>query len=191
VGKGTGLGLSICYGIVKEHGGEITAHNHAAGGAVLEVRLPAAVGEKPVTENDRIVARRESRLEGHVLLIDDEDALLDLEREVLIAAGLSVVTANTGATAVDLLQQQEFDAVFLDSKIPGAWSSQDVYRHIEQQQPHLVSKTVLVLSDISDPTVKAFVEATQIFCLVKPFEVSDLLSVTRRVMKRARATAHT
>jgi PAS domain S-box-containing protein len=190
VGKGTGLGLSICYGIVKEHGGEITAHNHAAGGAVLEVRLPVAVGEKPVTENDRIVARRESRLEGSVLLIDDEDALLDFEREVLTAAGLSVVTASTGASAVDLLQQQDFDAVFLDSKIPGAWSSEDVYRHIEQHQPHLVSKTVLVLSDISDPNVKAFVEATQIFCLVKPFEVSDLLSVARRVMKRARAAAH-
>jgi two-component system NtrC family sensor kinase len=190
VGKGTGLGLSICYGIVKEHGGEITAHNHSAGGAVLEVRLPAAVGEKPVTESDRIVARRESRLEGHVLLIDDEDALLDLEREVLTAAGLRVVTANTGGSAIDLLQQQDFDAVFLDSKIPGTWSSQDVYRHIEQQQPHLVSKTVLVLSDISDPNVKAFVEATQIFCLVKPFEVADLLSVARRVMKRARAAAH-
>ena len=190
VGKGTGLGLSICYGLVKEHGGEITAHNHPEGGAVLEVRLPVAVGEKPVTENDRIVARRESRLEGNVLLIDDEDALLDFEREVLTAAGLTVATASTGASAIDLLQEQDFDAVFLDSKIPGAWSSQDVYHHIEQQQPHLVSKTVLVLSDISDPNVKAFVEATQIFCLVKPFEVADLLSVARRIMKRARAAAH-
>ena len=43
VGKGTGLGLSICYGIVKEHGGDITAHNASEGGAVIEVRLPMAV----------------------------------------------------------------------------------------------------------------------------------------------------
>jgi two-component system NtrC family sensor kinase len=43
VGKGTGLGLSICYGIVKEHGGEITCHNNIAGqGATFIVRLPAA-----------------------------------------------------------------------------------------------------------------------------------------------------
>jgi len=59
VGKGTGLGLSICYGIVKEHGGEISAQNHPEGGALLQVRLPVAVGEKPVSERDLIVARRE------------------------------------------------------------------------------------------------------------------------------------
>ena len=43
VGKGTGLGLSICYGIVKEHGGEILYHNNLGGeGATFIVRLPAA-----------------------------------------------------------------------------------------------------------------------------------------------------
>ncbi len=43
VGKGTGLGLSICYGIVKEHGGEILCHNNTAGqGATFIVRFPAA-----------------------------------------------------------------------------------------------------------------------------------------------------
>ena len=43
IGKGTGLGLSICYGIVREHGGEITCHNNADGeGATFIVRLPAA-----------------------------------------------------------------------------------------------------------------------------------------------------
>jgi two-component system NtrC family sensor kinase len=42
VGKGTGLGLSICYGIVKEHGGEILCHNNLGGqGATFIVRLPA------------------------------------------------------------------------------------------------------------------------------------------------------
>ena len=42
VGKGTGLGLSICYGIIKEHGGEISARNREEGGAIVEVCLPAA-----------------------------------------------------------------------------------------------------------------------------------------------------
>ena len=43
VGKGTGLGLSICYGIVREHGGEITCQNNSDGpGATFTVRLPVA-----------------------------------------------------------------------------------------------------------------------------------------------------
>jgi PAS domain S-box-containing protein len=189
VGKGTGLGLSICYGIVKEHGGEISATNHREGGALIQVRLPVAVGEKPVTERERIVARRESRLEGHVLLVDDEEAVLDFEREVLSAAGLSVVTAGSGGDAVRRLHEQEFDAVFLDSKLPGEWSSEDVYHWIEESRPELVSRTILVLSNVSDSGVRVFVDATKIMCLVKPFEVADLLAIARRVLRRAKAAA--
>ena len=43
VGKGTGLGLSICYGILREHGGDVTCHNnHRGPGATFVVRLPLA-----------------------------------------------------------------------------------------------------------------------------------------------------
>jgi two-component system NtrC family sensor kinase len=44
LGKGTGLGLSICYGIIKEHSGEITASNHLQGGAIFQIRLPLGAG---------------------------------------------------------------------------------------------------------------------------------------------------
>ncbi len=40
IGRGVGLGLSACYGIVQEHGGEITCANHVAGGAVFRISLP-------------------------------------------------------------------------------------------------------------------------------------------------------
>jgi two-component system NtrC family sensor kinase len=189
VGKGTGLGLSICYGIVQEHGGEISAQNHPSGGALLQVRLPVAAGEKPVTERDRIVARRESRLEGSVLLVDDEEAVLDFEREVLGAAGLKVVTATSGANAIEILKREDFDIVFLDSKIPGTLSSEDVFHWIEQNRTEFVSRTVLVLSNVSDPSVRVFVDATKLLCLVKPFEVADLLAITRRILRRARAAS--
>ena len=189
VGKGTGLGLSICYGIVQEHGGEISAQNHPSGGALLQVRLPATAGEKPVTENDRIVARRESRLEGSVLLVDDEEAVLDFERAVLTAAGLKVFTATSGVEAIELLEKEDFDIVLLDSKIPGTLSSEDVFHWIEQSRTELVSRTVLVLSNVSDPSVRVFVDATKLLCLVKPFEVADLLAMARRVLRRARAAS--
>jgi DNA-binding response OmpR family regulator len=147
------------------------------------------VGEKPVTERDRIVARRESRLEGSVLLVDDEEAVLDFEREVLTAAGMKVSSATSGEKAVDYLKNEDFDIVFLDSKIPGSWSSEDVFRWMEKHRPELAPRTVLVLSNVSDPSVRAFVDATKILCLVKPFEVSDLLAVVRRVLRRVKAAS--
>jgi len=54
VGKGTGLGLSICYGIVREHGGEIVCHNNQGGqGACFRVRLPAAERGALVAAGDK------------------------------------------------------------------------------------------------------------------------------------------
>src|SRR6202167_2074092 len=70
VGKGTGLGLSICYGIVKEHGGDITAHNAAEGGAVIDVRLPMAATAGAVPEAAPVIPpKREGAIQGPVLLV--------------------------------------------------------------------------------------------------------------------------
>ena len=192
VGKGTGLGLSICYGIVKEHGGEISAYNDPQSGAVLQVRLPIAVGQRPITESERIAIRRsESQLKGRVLVIDGSERLLDTEREVLTAAGLDVVTLAAGQSALQRLQQQTFDAVFLDSKVSGAESSEQILSWIQESQPTLVPKTVLVIGDISDPGIDVFAYAKKIVCLVKPYEVSDLLTLVRRILRPIKAAVQT
>jgi two-component system NtrC family sensor kinase len=190
IGKGTGLGLSICYGIVKEHGGEIFASNHPNGGALLQVRIPASAGDKPMTEQERIEARRDSQLEGTVLLIDDEEVVLEFEREVLVAAGLNVITVTSGAEAIEQMQQHKFDAIFLDSKIPGAYTSEQIYRWMEDATPEMATRTVLVLSNVSDASVRSFVETKKLSYLVKPFEVTDLMATARRLLPRAKATVH-
>src|SRR4029077_12212696 len=63
VGKGTGLGLSICYGIVKEHGGDISARNRESGGAVIQIRLPGS-GRADATEQVVAGAARQRGLPG-------------------------------------------------------------------------------------------------------------------------------
>jgi two-component system NtrC family sensor kinase len=189
VGKGTGLGLSICYGIVKEHGGEISAFNHPQGGAVVHVRLPIAVGQKPVTESERIAIRRsDSLLKGHVLLIDGADSL-DTEREVLTAAGVEVDTLGSQESVIQRLQQQAFDAFFLDSRACVAEPVEDVMRWIQDHRPELAAKTVLIISDIAEPGIDVFTYAARILCLVKPYEVSDLLAVVRRILRPVKAVA--
>ena len=124
--------------------------------------------------------------QGRIPLPREEDQI-DFEGEVLRAAGLEVVTAGSGAAAVEHLKNQEFNAVFLDSRIPGEWSSEDVYRWIADSRPGLLGRTVLVLSNVSDPGIRLFVDATKVLCLVKPFEVADLLAVTRRLLRRVKA----
>src|SRR5437867_4998520 len=71
VGKGTGLGLSICYGIVKEHGGDITARSRPGGGAIIEVRLPSA-GRTPAPEKMLPVPHHELAIEGRIPMVEDE-----------------------------------------------------------------------------------------------------------------------
>jgi signal transduction histidine kinase/CheY-like chemotaxis protein len=185
VGKGTGLGLSICYGIIKEHGGVIAAENHSQGGALISIRLPAA-GDKPMTEGERIVARREPKLSGSVLLVEAEQPTLDFEREVLSAAGLKVVALSSGARAVELLGHDSFDVVLLDSKIAGPVSCEEVIQWIHQSRPDLEDKTVLMPATSPEAEGNVSPGSGKGLFLVKPFEVTDLLGVVRRVLRDTR-----
>ena len=121
VGKGTGLGLSICYGIVKEHGGEISARNGDGGngGAVIEIKLPAA-GGAVVPRPEPEAPKRETAINGRILLVEDEEAVLEFERDVLAGAGAKVTTVTTMEQMKSVLASQSFDAVVINGKMPGA-----------------------------------------------------------------------
>lgn len=62
VGKGTGLGLSICYGLIKEHKGQISCANRPEGGAIFRVELPAVFALFPVRSAANSAAATSSRL---------------------------------------------------------------------------------------------------------------------------------
>ena len=139
-----------------------------------------------MTEGERIVARRESKLQGRVLLVDDEGAL-DFEREVLCAAGLDVVTANCRDKAVDLLKQQSFDMLLLDSKAPGQLSSEGFFQWLREAQPQTATRTILMLPPTNDSSPRSFVNSEHVLCFMKPFEASELLMVLRRVLRATKA----
>jgi len=191
VGKGTGLGLSICYGIVKEHGGDIAARNGAEGGAVIEVRLPVAACAVAVSEAPVPAPRpREGAIEGRVLLVEEEEAVLDFERDVLAGAGANVVTARKSEDVKTRLLSEPFDAVIMNGKIPGEWSAREAYAWLKENCPGMEKHVLFTFSNgVEQGEDRAQLQENNVPCLVKPFEVADLISHTRRLLHKEAAAA--
>lgn len=186
VGKGTGLGLSICYGIIKEHGGDISARNASEGGAIIEMRLPSA-GKAVSTDLALPLQRREVLIEGTILLVDDEEAVVEFERDVLSGAGAQVVTLMNWEDVKLALISRPFDAIIMNGKMPGGWSLKQVHRWISKNCSGLESHLLFTFSSVAEPEERAFLQEKTVPYLVKPFEVSDLITQARRLLQKTHA----
>jgi PAS domain S-box-containing protein len=191
VGKGTGLGLSICYGIVKEHGGDITAHNAAEGGAVIEVRLPMSAAAAAVVDAAPAVApRREGAIQGRVLLVEEEDAVLEFERDVLAGAGANVVTASRSEDVKTRLLSEPFDLLIMNGKMPADWNAKEAYLWLRQNCAEMEKHVLFTFSNGVEPgDERVFLQENDVPYLVKPFEVAELISQARRLLHKTHAAA--
>jgi len=189
VGKGTGLGLSICYGIVKEHGGDITANNAPEGGAVIEVRLPAAVAAQVEPEAPKPAPRlHEGAIHGRVLLVEEEEAVLEFERDVLAGAGASVVTAKTSQDVKTRLLSEPFDALIMNGKLPGQWGARESYQWLRENCSAMEGHVLFTFAN-GPGDEKAFLQESSVPYLVKPFEVAELIAQARKLLQKAQAAA--
>ena len=188
VGKGTGLGLSICYGIVKEHGGDITAHNAPEGGAVIEVKLPstATTVEKP-EEPKAVTRQHEGAVRGRVLLVEEEEAVLEFERDVMVGAGATVVTAKTSQEVKTRLLSEGFDALILNGKMPDEWTAKDSYTWLKDNCPAMQGHILYTFSAGEPADGRTFLQENGVPYLVKPFEVAELIAQARKLLQKAQA----
>ena len=182
VGKGTGLGLSICYGIVKEHGGEIVARNREEGGATIEVRLLAS--EKAALPETVAAPRRESVLKGRVLLVEDEEAVLEFERDVLVGAGAEVTTSMSVDDTQERLRNGSVDVIVMNGRMPGGCSAREMYDWIAKNRPGLEKGLLFTFSTLTDPQTRSFLQEQAVPWLAKPFEVADLITQVRALSQR-------
>jgi PAS domain S-box-containing protein len=188
VGKGTGLGLSICYGIVKEHGGDITAHNAPEGGAIIEVRLPLVAAASAVAEIPQTAAHREGAIQGRVLLVEEEEAVLEFERDVLVGAGANVVTAAKSEDVKTRLLSEPFDAIIMSGKMPADWHAKEAFQWIQQHCPEMENHVLFTFSNgVEQGDGRGFLQEKNVPFLVKPFEVADLISRARHLLQKAHA----
>ena len=101
VGKGTGLGLATVYGIAKQSGGHITVYSEPGHGAVFKLYLPR-VEEAPGTAEPARPTEITRRGSETVLLVEDDEPLRTLAREILSIQGYTVLDAISPSEALRL-----------------------------------------------------------------------------------------
>lgn len=171
VGKGTGLGLSICYGIVKEHGGEIRIRNSPPRGATFSILLPiVAISAAPRAERP---SRSSVATSGKVLLVDDEESVLDIEQEILRARGVEVVTARDALEAINFLKKHSVDGIISDMTTPGEVSADDLLHWIASHRPELAARAIFTVSSARASEGSEFIRKSGCPVIQKPFAIED------------------
>jgi two-component system, cell cycle sensor histidine kinase and response regulator CckA len=121
IGKGTGLGLAIVYGIVKNHGGYILCNSSPERGTSFDVFFPVAQAAYPVQAAEAPTQETIGGGTETLLLVDDEELILEVYREVFEQYGYTVLTASRGEEAIEILQARPgtVDLAILDLNMPG------------------------------------------------------------------------
>ena len=117
-GKGTGLGLSVIHGIIKNHGGDITVRSQPGKGATFTVHLP--IIDDIAEEIISVETNRPTEGCERILLIDDEEQIIDIERQILERLGYKVTpqTDSEEALAKFKAQPDLYDLVITDMTMP-------------------------------------------------------------------------
>jgi PAS domain S-box-containing protein len=179
-GKGTGLGLATIYGIVKQSGGHITVHSEVAGGTTFKIFLPRASSAIATPES---AARSGQQLRGSetVLLVEDEDAVRESEREYLEQHGYTVLAAPNGPAALELAAScgRDIQLLVTDVVMP-KMSGSELGEQLVAQRPGL---KVLYVSGYAETTVMqhGLAELGSRF-LHKPFTLKALTAKIREVL---------
>ncbi len=116
-GRGTGLGLASVYGIIRGHGGYIDVESKRRKGTTFSIYLSASKkkAQKVIKTSGGVI-----KWTGTVLLVDDEEVILEVGKDLLETMGYRVLTAKDGKDAIKVYRKRkaEIDIIILDMVMP-------------------------------------------------------------------------
>jgi len=178
MGRGTGLGLSIVYGIIRGHKGIINVYSEKGHGTTFSIYLPASRGDVS-QEKDRpgkLLYGTET-----ILVVDDEDMIVNVTKDMLEGLGYNVLTAGSGSEALEICRSRMngVDAVILDMIMPGM-SGGETFERLKEFRPDI---RVILSSgySLNGQATGIMAKGCRAF-LQKPFMIRDLSQVVRRVL---------
>jgi two-component system cell cycle sensor histidine kinase/response regulator CckA len=176
--SGTGLGLAFVHGVIKAHGGYIDIDSEKGKGTAFDIYLPALNGK-----NAREKEFEQVMLRGNecLLLIDDEEMILDVWKDMLSRLGYEVLLAGSGKEALRIYEKnkEKIALVVLDMIMPNM-SGGETYDRLREQNPDV---KVLLSSgySIDDQTTEILNRGCNGF-IQKPFTVTGLSRKLREIL---------
>jgi len=194
VGQGTGLGLSTVYGIVKQSGGEIFLTSAPGSGATFTIYLPCAergaepgAPDRAATPGAGAAAGAESVAASAaggetVLLVEDEQMVRDLFRDVLAGAGYAVLEAASGEAALEIASRRDtpIHVMVTDVVMPGMGGGELVAR-MASARPDM--RVIYVSGYTDDVLVRRGVLDSGVPFLQKPCMPDDLVRAVREALR--------
>jgi PAS domain S-box-containing protein len=178
-GKGTGLGLAMVYGIVRNHGGFLEVDSEVGKGTSVRMYLPVAGG---TAEAEQVAAESPPGTGETILVVDDEEPLCNLLRDVLTRRGYRVLVATDGEEALRLYREHggRIDLVVLDMTMPGL-SGMDTFEALRSADPH--ARILLTSGYTQEQAAREAVARGAKGFLQKPFLISELLARVREALQ--------
>lgn len=177
-GKGTGLGLSMVYGVVKQSGGNIWVYSEKGQGTTFKIYLPQ-VDEK-IEEIEQVATEMPKGTET-ILLVEDEEMVRELLRNILEVEGYNVLVASQGHEALEICEQKQgpLHLLITDVVMPGMGGPQLV----ERLTASCADVKVLYMSGYTDDAIVHHgVLDPGVAFLQKPFTPDAVVRKVREVL---------